>query len=158
MFLESCVLFQTLVIIAAVQIVRFLLFSLCPLPVFATLFLRITVLSALHCRRAVAFCLPCCQQTHYPLLNMDVAWTKKFIKHMVSLSLSKPLSSVISYYNQKDCRGKRYSAKRGTEALHWLTNTIGGESSLSNWPFMCVSKAYSSIRFNFKSHFCMLIA
>lgn len=36
-------------------------------------------------------------------------------------------------------------AKRGRAVLHWLTNTIGGGLSLSNWPFMCISKAYSSV-------------
>lgn len=76
---------------------------------------------------------------------MNIAWTKKFIKYMVSFSLSEPLSSVITYYRQKDCAGKIYSAKRHTAVLHWLTNTIGGGLSLSNWPFMCVSKAYSSV-------------
>lgn len=144
MVLESWVLLQALVVIT-VQIDSFLFSSLLPLPVFASVFIRNTVLSALHCGRALTFCLPCCQPSNYPLLNMAVAWTKKFIKHTVSLSLSEPLSSGIYYYRQKDCAGKINSAKKCTVAIHWLTRTIGGGLSLSNWPFVCVSKAYPHI-------------
>lgn len=108
MLLEICVLLQALVVIAAVQIESFLFSSLLPMPVFASVFLRNTVLSVLHCRRSLTFCLLC----NYPLLNTHVAWTEKFIKYMVSLSFSEPLSSGIFYYKQKDCAGKIYSAKK----------------------------------------------
>lgn len=108
------------------------------MPVFASVFLRNTVLSAPRCKRALAFCLPC----NYPLLNMDEAWTKKFSSiwyHSPHLSHFLQASLTIS---KKTSR--MYSAKRCIAAIHWLTDTIG-ELSPSNWPFICVSKAYSYI-------------
>lgn len=88
----------------------------------------------------------------YLLLNMYVSCTKKFIRYMVQLSLSGLLSSGISYYTQKDCASKIYSAKK-VYSGYSLANTHNRRrvKLLELAIYVCQQVILECIHFNFKS-------